>query len=229
MKGLLPKEGAVVATPANVDDLTQGHALRHRPSRQARKRTHHRIRHNRKVQLRFVQFLVEENTMHASYKAGFATLIAATWLGLATPATAAEHAHQHVHDTSAAAPAPKPGQKWATDDTLRRGMEAIRQTMAPRQEEIDKGRLGSKDYRQMGVAVHKSIVEVVSRCKLPKDADAALHSIVLGDLVQGAELMQKSPKVDAQRAAALGVLQALRNYGTYFQHPGWSLGPARDH
>lgn len=165
--------------------------------------------------------------MHpALHKNGLAALIAAGCLGLAAPALAAEHAHHHAPDAHAAAPALKPGQKWATDDTLRRGMEAIRQTMSPRQEAIDKGRLGSRDYQQMGAAVHKSIVEVVSQCKLPKDADSALHSIVLGDLVQGAELMQKSPKVDTQRAAALGVLQALRNYGEYFQHPGWSLGPA---
>lgn len=162
-------------------------------------------------------------------KIGFCTLVAAGCFGLATPGLAAEHAHNHAPGAHTAAPALKPGQKWVTDDTLRRGMESIRQTMSTRQEAIDKDRLGSKDYQQLGAAVHKSIVEVVSQCKLPKDADSALHSIVLGDLVQGAELMQKSPKVDAQRAAALGVLQALRNYGEYFQHPGWSLGPAKGH
>ncbi len=162
-------------------------------------------------------------------KIGLCTLVAAGCFGLASPSLAAEHAHNHAPDAHAAAPALKPGQKWATDDTLRRGMESIRQTMGPRQDAIAKGRLGSKDYQQLGAAVHKSIVEVVSQCKLPKDADSALHSIVLGDLVQGADLMQKSPKVDAQRAAAMGVLQALRNYGEYFQHPGWSLGPAKGH
>lgn len=162
-------------------------------------------------------------------KAGFGTMIAAGWLGLAMPGLAAEHAHDHAPDAHTPAPALKPGQKWATDDTLRRGMESIRNTMGARQEAIEKGRLGTQDYRQMGAAVHKSIVEVVSKCKLPKDADAALHAIVLHDLVQSTELMRKSPKVDTQRAAALGALQALRNYGEYFQHPGWSLGPAKDH
>ncbi len=162
-------------------------------------------------------------------KSGFTTFIAAGLLALAPPAFAAEHAHHHAPDAHAAAPALKPGQKWATDDTLRRGMDAILHTMHSRQEAIEKGRLGSKDYQQMGAAVHKSIVEVVSQCKLPKDADTALHSIVLGDLVQGADLMQKSPKPEAQRAAALGVMQALRNYGTYFQHPGWPLGGTTQH
>jgi hypothetical protein len=165
--------------------------------------------------------------MHATlHKTGLAVLVAAGCL-VATPARAAEHAHHHHgHDAHATTRVPNAGQKWATDDTLRRGMESIRQTMSPQLEAIEKGRLGGKDYQRMGTAVHKSIVEVVSQCKLPKDADSALHSIVLGDLVQGAELMQKSAKVDTQRAAALGVLQALRNYGDYFQHPGWSLGPA---
>lgn len=162
-------------------------------------------------------------------KTGFRTFLAAGLLALATPVLAAEHAHDHASDAHAAAPALKPGQKWATDETLRRGMDAILHTVGSRQEAIEKGRLGTRDYQQMGAAVHKSIVEVVSQCKLPKDADTALHSIVLGDLVQGAELMQKSPKVDTQRAAALGVLQALHNYGEYFQHPGWALGTAKDH
>jgi hypothetical protein len=64
----------------------------------------------------------------------------------------------------------------------------------------------------------------VKNCKLSKEADAAFHTIVLADLSQSAELMRTSPKLKVQRAGALGVLQALRNYGEYFQHPGWSVG-----
>jgi len=35
--------------------------------------------------------------------------------------------------------------------------------------------------------------------------------------------MRASPKIQAQRAGAFGVLQSLRNYGQYFQHSGWKL------
>ena len=63
----------------------------------------------------------------------------------------------------------------------------------------------------------------MSSRKLGKDAETAFHLVVMVDLNHSVELMLKSRDVKLQRVGALGVLQILRNYGTYFQHPEWSV------
>jgi hypothetical protein len=106
-------------------------------------------------------------------------------------------------------------------------MDSIRQAMLASREAIDKERLGAQDYQRLAATVSRETSNIVKNCRLSKEADAAFHSIVLADLLHGAELMRTSPKVQAQRAGALGVLQSLRNYGEYFQHPGWTIDPAK--
>lgn len=141
---------------------------------------------------------------------------------LATQVYAEEHAHKHAEHS--AVHAFNQGKKWGTDEVLRQGMDNIRQVMVASQEGIEKERLSAQDYQRLAVTVDKNIAGVVKNCKLSKEADAAFHTIVLADLSQSAELMRTSPKLKVQRAGALGVLQALRNYGEYFQHSGWSVG-----
>jgi hypothetical protein len=116
------------------------------------------------------------------------------------------------------------GQKWPTDEVLRQGMDNIRQVMTASQEGIEKERLSAQDYQRLAAVVDKNVAAIVKNCKLTKEADKAFHTIVLADLTQSAELMRISPKLRVQRVGALGVLQALRNYGEYFQHPAWSMG-----
>lgn len=149
--------------------------------------------------------------------AGLGICVATGLMSLAAPAYADTH-------TNHAAPALKQGQKWATDDVLRRGMDNIRKTMLANREAIEKERLGTQDYQRLAAAIDKDAADIMKNCRLSKEADEAFHSIVLTDLTQGTELMRISPKVPAQRAGALGVLQSLRNYGEYFQHPGWDMG-----
>lgn len=121
------------------------------------------------------------------------------------------------------------GKKWETDDVLKRGMDDIRQTISASQEAIEKNQLQSRDYQQLAEAMDKSLVNIVKNCKLTKQTDAAFHTIVLADMSQSIELMRTSPKHEIQRAAALGTLQTLRNYGEYFQHPGWKLNGVKSH
>ena len=119
------------------------------------------------------------------------------------------------------------GKKLETDAVLRQGMDNIRQAMAASQEGIGKESLGIQDYQQLAATVDKNIADIVKNCKLTRDADTAFHGIVLGDLTQSTELMRTSQKAQAQRVGALGVLQSLRNYGEYFQHPGWNVSAAK--
>jgi hypothetical protein len=144
---------------------------------------------------------------------------------LTTLAYADEHAYK-PSGQGAVQPL-KQGEKWQTDEVLRLGMDNIHKIITANQDAIEKERLSGKDYQGLAKEIDKNIADIVKTCKLSKEADSAFHTIVLADLTGGTELMRASPKVQAQRVGALGVLQALRNYGEYFQHPGWSLGAAK--
>lgn len=147
--------------------------------------------------------------------AGLGVCVATGLISLAAPVYADEHAQKPgAHN---AAPALKQGQKWATDEVLRQGMNNIRQAMAVNREAIEKGRLGTQDYQRLAATVSKNIADIAKNRKLSKEADAAFHAIVFTDLMQSTELMRISTKVQAQRAGAFGVQQSLRNYDEYFQ------------
>lgn len=139
------------------------------------------------------------------------------------------YADEHAHKPSErnAERTMTPGKKWGTDEALRRGMDNIRQAMTASLEDIEKERLGAQDYQRLAEVVDKNVADMVKNCKLTKEADAAFHNIVLTDLTQSMALIRTSPKIQTQRAGALGVLQSLRHYGEYFQHPGWHLGTVK--
>src|SRR5512139_3489096 len=152
--------------------------------------------------------------------AGLGVCVATGLISLAAPA----YGEEQTPKQGAAAPALRQSQKLATDEVLRRGMGNIRQLMNANREAIENERLSTQDYQRLAAAVDKEAADIVKNCKLSKEADKAFHSIVLADLTQSTELMRTSPKVQVQRAGAFGVLQSLRNYGEYFQHPGWDMG-----
>lgn len=140
---------------------------------------------------------------------------------ITTQARADEHSHKSSEHSSKQ-PLSQ-GTKLETDAVLRQGMDNIRQLMASNRDAIEKDQLRSQDYQRLAEAISKNTTHIVKNCKLPKKTDAAFHTIVLADLTQSTEIMRASPKYQAQRAAALGVLQTLRNYGEYFQHPDWRI------
>lgn len=113
--------------------------------------------------------------------------------------------------------------KWEADEAVRQGMDSIRQLMAASRENIEKQKMTAQDYRQLADAVDKQVAVIEKNQKLPKDAYKALYVVALTDLARGTELMRNAPKVPAQRLGALEVLQSLRNYGQYFNHPGWTV------
>lgn len=147
---------------------------------------------------------------------------AAAWL-IALPASVQAAEPAHHHDGHGTVKALKPGEKWPTDDVLRQGMDNIRKAMAASQDDIDKSRLDAQGYQRLADAVDQNAANIVKNCKLSKDADTAFHSTVLSPLMADSELMRASPKIEVKRVAAMGVVQTLRNYGQYFQHPGWSV------
>lgn len=135
------------------------------------------------------------------------------------PALAQNHAHNH----DAAAPhrlALNQGHKWATDGPLRAGMVRIRGLVEPNMAAAHAGKLTPAQYRELATQVETEVGGIVASCRLEPKADAMLH-LVIADIGAGTDAMAGK---DAKTRPALGlvqVAQAVNQYGTYFDHPGF--------
>lgn len=109
------------------------------------------------------------------------------------------------------------GNKWQTDDALRRGMGEIRTAMAGSLAPIHKKKFTPKQYEALAARVQTQIDYVVGNCKLPEAADAQLH-IVLEQIIDGVAEMKAASRRDQ---GAVKIVQALGLYGKYFDHTGW--------
>ncbi|WP_136414620.1 hypothetical protein [Herbaspirillum sp. ST 5-3] len=151
-------------------------------------------------------------------------LCASPWTG--ATAHARDHRHQGPGERQEV-PGIRPAVKWETDDIVRQRMEIIRQAVATVQVDIQQDRLDSHGYQQLAELINTNVGQIIKDCKLTQAADAALNTVVLTDLTHSSELMRTSLRRPAQRAGALGVLQSLRLYGEYFEHPGWKMAQAQ--
>ena len=134
----------------------------------------------------------------------------------AVPALAAVSAHTH---SGAAATQPAPGQKWPADPALREGMTRIRAAFAPRVNALHGDKLTQRQYKQMAAEAEIQVAHIVANCKLPPDADAALH-VLLGEIGEGTQAMQGNSSISAHDGA-IKIVAALDAYGRAFDHPGW--------
>lgn len=140
--------------------------------------------------------------------------------GLAPLASAAEQGHDHGHAT--AKPLPH-GQRWQTDAPLREGMGQIREAFAPQIALVHNNKLTPDQYKELAAKTEAQVGNVVANCKLPPDADAALHGI-LAQIGEGTEAMAGKSKMKP-RDGALKVVAALDTYQRTFDHPGWKRLP----
>jgi hypothetical protein len=134
-----------------------------------------------------------------------------------------EHHSHHDSNERKTQQVAKPTKKWETDEVLRQGMDNIRQAFMNNQAAIRQDRLTPQEYKQLAETIEKNLGEIVKNSKLAPQADAALHAIVLTDLIGSSKFMSTAKKRSIQRANTLGVLQSLRLYGGYFDHPGWEI------
>ncbi len=111
------------------------------------------------------------------------------------------------------------GRKWETDDALRQGMAAIRETMARTLGSLHTGTFSPAQYAELAVALEGQIDGITKNCRLSPDADAQLH-IVLARIMEGIEGLKADAGRDRVRGA-MTVVMALATYGGYFDHPGW--------
>ncbi|RZI42545.1 hypothetical protein EGT07_11110 [Herbaspirillum sp. HC18] len=158
-------------------------------------------------------------------RAAIQILAAVAVSALAPHAGAEEHRHRPAQEGRAVSPE-SPAKKWKTDDVVRSGMDTIRKAVLKNEAAMQKDRPDADEYKKLAQLIDSNIADIVKNCKLAKDADAAFHTVVLVDLTHGSELMRVSTKPAVQRAGELAVMQTLRTYGKYFEHPGWTMNPA---
>lgn len=144
-------------------------------------------------------------------------------LNSSMPVAMAEEHHQHHHQQDAGRTLSLDnGKQWPTDQPLREGMTAMRQSLAPHMSAIAAGKLDKASYPKLGQQIEAQVGKIVANCKLDQRSDAMLHPL-LADLLSGAAAMQG--KGGNAAAGAQQAVKALNNYGRYFQHPGWQPLP----
>lgn len=142
----------------------------------------------------------------------FAFLVAAAFATAASPALA----HQHEHATAPAKAEVEaqaaPAKRFATDATLREEMKGIRASVEGLGH-YEHGHIGPPQAIELASAIEGHVRTIVANCKLPPDADAALHAIVV-PMVQHAGALKKDP---TDLAPIAGLRDALAAYDRQFQ------------
>lgn len=153
-------------------------------------------------------------------KTKLSVFLVALVLAAASNIQAAE-THHHHHAAEPAKLQLNAGKKWATDAPLRQAMNDINQAMAKALPAIHKNQFGNEDYQALAATINARVGDAVAQCKLEPKADAMLH-LVIADLMAGAEIME-GKSAQTRHDGAVKVLEALKSYGKYFQHPAWSV------
>jgi hypothetical protein len=145
-----------------------------------------------------------------------ATVALALGLALSVQAFAATE-HPHGSHGAGLELTLNDGQKWPTDEALRRGMGEMRNAMETSLGRIHAGQFTSANYVALADRLQKQVDYVTANCKLPEEADAQLH-LVLAEMLEGMEVM----RVGADRSqGALRAVAALEAYGRHFDDPNW--------
>lgn len=139
-------------------------------------------------------------------------------------ATPLAFAQDHEHSHGAKSPATltlNHGKKWNGDESLRLAMVKIRDAVEKELPAIRAGKASPAQFEALARKVNEQVSFMVQNCRLDKETDAALH-LVLADIIAGAEAMEGKSASTSRRNGALRISQALENYASYFNHPGWS-------
>lgn len=143
-------------------------------------------------------------------------IVSLSLVALLFAAAAPAFAQQHAHSAPAVSTAKVPAGGYATDATLREQMRAIRTDVAAI------GNAQQRDASQPVTEGASRIIDhvntIIVNCKLPADADAALHEII-GPILQHASALKSDPgKTDA----LAGIHQSLDRYAHEFNDPGFA-------
>lgn len=111
-----------------------------------------------------------------------------------------------------------PAQRYATDATLREQMREIRDSVLAL-EHAPHGHINPELASQAADRITGNVNIIIVNCKLPADADAALHDII-GPILKDANAL----KSDSGRTDAVaGLRESLARYARQFRDPGFSV------
>ena len=148
-------------------------------------------------------------------------IVAATLFLSVSPIYAADPAHEH--DAHGAATLKlNNGQKWKTDAPLRQGMAKIKTAVQPHLQAIHGNTLKTANYQTLAQKTNTQVAFMVTNCKLAPDADAQLH-LIIAELGAAADAMAGKDKAQSRQNGALQLVDALKSYGEFFDHPGWTV------
>jgi hypothetical protein len=125
-------------------------------------------------------------------------------------------AQEHAHAAHAASTAAAPAQRHATDATLRQQMREIQgivQALGHHEHDHITPELAARLSDQ----VIGHVNTIIANCKLPPDADEALHHII-GPLLEDASALKADP---GRLDAIAGMRDALDQYARQFDDPGF--------
>jgi hypothetical protein len=137
----------------------------------------------------------------------------------AAPVIAQDHAHHP--SPPAAQPAQAPAQRFATDAPLRAGMAGIRTAVAALGH-YEMGHMGPEQAAEQAALIQAHVRDIIANCKLPPDADGALH-LIIAPLMQHAAALQADPK---KLEAIAPMRAALAEYVRQFDDPQAADAPA---
>lgn len=143
------------------------------------------------------------------------TLLVLSLLLASGGVAAQEHVHPHATPTLANAPT----QRYATDAVLRMHMHEIR-TAVGALEHYEHGHMGPEQARALAGGIQDHVRGIVASCKLPPEADAALHAII-APLSQHAAALEQDPKALAEIPP---MREALATYAQQFDDPDVAAG-----
>lgn len=107
--------------------------------------------------------------------------------------------------------------RWSTDTALRSGMNGIREAVVSTLHGAGEQPMTAQQATTLASTIQSQINYMIANCKLPPQADAVLH-VLLGQLLEGAAALKQNP---ADAAAVHTIIEALKNYPVYFDHPDW--------
>ena len=143
-------------------------------------------------------------------------LITATQLQAETQA-ADQHSRKHEGHAASVLKLDH-GNKWQTDEPLRKGMQSINDEVMKSLPAYHGKSLTRTEADKLGKHINQQVTYIVQNCKLEPRADAVLH-VLIGDLLAGTEHLAGEPLSEQGMPV---IVKTLRTYPDYFEHPGWN-------
>lgn len=128
------------------------------------------------------------------------------------------HGSEHHHDGQTQKLELNNGKKWTTDRPLRESMGAILAEVKKKADKFHAGGLSKEEYQALGEKFEKEVQSIFKNCKLPAEADEALH-LVLARIIEGNKKLKGED--GKQSEGFVQIVTALERYGKFFDHPGW--------